>query len=73
MATSVVGSFSCFRKNHRAGYIVPASRPSTSTVTYAVTICLRPSSLTRIASLRTLKRPIVVSCPGARATSTSRL
>ena len=53
IATSVVGS-SCFRKNHRAGYIFPISLPPSNTVTCAVTICFWPSSVTRSASSRTV-------------------
>ena len=39
MATSVVGSVSCLKKNHRAGNSSPRTSPSSSTVMWAVIIC----------------------------------
>ena len=46
IATSVVGSSSCLRKNHFAGYIWPIALPSSKTVRWPVIICFCPSSVT---------------------------
>ena len=54
IATSVVGSSSCLRKNHFAGYIRPTSLPSSNTVRCAVIICFCPSSVTATRSCRTV-------------------